>query len=295
MAEVPATAGNGKHYLDVCTVCQVVWFDNGEYAALPSLPKKATWAETLPQETRERLALLELERIRERAKGSELGENAPEAWWQWIPGILGMPVEQDVERPRVVPWVTWGWAGLITAISALVLFDPPAAIQSFGLVPAEFGRYGGLTFLTASLIHGGVFHLLGNVYFLLVFGDNVEEWLGTWRFLLLLVCATLIGGVAHVLGNTLSTVPCIGASGGISGVVAFYALKFPRARLGFLMRLYLWFRWISMPAYAMFFVWVLLQFYGTWAQLSGFSNVASLAHLGGAATGLLFWLATRKA
>lgn len=294
MTEVHATTEQGKQYLDVCTVCQVVWFDYAEYAALPSLPKASTWEETLPQEAREKLALLEIEAIRERAKDRDLGENAPDAWWQWIPGILGMPVERDAEGIRSIPWVTWGVAGLITAASVVAFFDLSAAIQSFGLVPAEFERHGGLTFLTSFLLHGGVFHLLGNVYFLLVFGDNVEDCLGKWRFLLLLLCATLIGDVVHVLGNPHSTIPCIGASGGISGVVAFYALKFPRVRLGFLMRLYLWFRWISVPAYAMFFIWVLMQFFGTWAQLSSFSNVASLAHLGGAGVGLVFWLVTRK-
>jgi len=138
----------------------------------------------------------------------------------------------------------------------------PSLHSYHGAGQFRFERHGGLTFLTSFLLHSGVFHLLGNVYFLLVFGNNVEDWLGKWRFLLLLLCATLIGDVVHVFGNADSTTPCIGASGGISGVVAFYALKFPRVRLGFLMRLYLWFRWISVPAYAMFFIWMPMQFLG---------------------------------
>lgn len=294
MVEVPATSEQGKQHLDVCTVCHVVWFDYGEYAAMPALPKTTSWKETLPQEAREKLALIEVEAIREKAKAREFGDITPDSWWQWIPGILGMPVEQDAEVVSSVPWITWLVAGLITATSLLAFFDLPAAIQSFGLVPAEFSRYGGLTLLTSFLLHGGVLHLFSNIYFLLIFGDNVEDRLGKECFLLLLVCATLIGGAAHILGNPQSTTPCIGASGGISGVVAFYALKFPKAKLNFLVRLYFWLRWISIPAYIMFIVWILLQFYGTWAQLAGFSNVSSMAHLGGAATGFIFWFFTRK-
>lgn len=295
MTEVPASTGHGRQFLDVCTTCHFVWFDYSEYAALPSLPKEQAWEETLPQEAREKLALLKIEAIRESAKDSSLGEREAEAWWQWIPGFLGMPVEQDAEGLGSIPWVTWGMAGIIAAVSLLAFFDLPAAIQGFGLVPAKLGRYCGLTFLTSFLLHGGVFHLLSNVYFLLVFGDNVEDWLGKRRFILLLLCAALIGDVAHILANAHSTIPCIGASGGISGVMTFYVLKFPRVRLRFLMRIYLWFRWVSLPAYAMFALWALMQFFGTWAQLSGFSNVATQAHLGGAAVGIVFWLATRKA
>ena len=87
-----------------------------------------------------------------------------------------------------------------------------------------------------------------------------------------------------------STAPSIGASGGISGIIAFYALEFPRARLGFLLRYYWRFGWIQIPVWAAFALWILLQFFGVYAQVAGFSNVSALAHLGGTAVGLFFWL-----
>ncbi len=294
MAEVPAHTEEGVQYLDVCTVCQFVWFDKQEYAALPVVPKKPSAKDLLPPEAREKLALMEIERIRAKAQDTDLGEDAPDAWWQWIPAVLGMPVEHDAERLRSLPWLTWGIALLITAVSVAAFFDLESVVAGFGLVPAHFDRLGGLTFLTAFLLHGGIYHLLGNQYFLLVFGDNVEDWLGRWRYFLLLVSATVVGDVAHILGDPDSLIPCIGASGGISGVLAFYALTFPKAKLGFMVRIYAWFRWVRMPAYLLFLAWVAIQLLGTWSQLAGFSHVSYLAHLGGAGVGVGYWLVTRK-
>lgn len=201
-----------------------------------------------------------------------------------------MPVERGTERLRTTPWATWGLAALIAAVSFLSFTDLPATITSYGLIPAQYGRYGGLTFLTSFLLHGGALHLATNIYFLLVFGDNVEDLLGKRRFLVLIACAALVGDVVHIGGDPGSTTPCVGASGGIAGALAFYALAFPRVRLRFLLRVYLWFRWVSLPAYVLFLIWLVTQFLGSWAQLAGFSNVSSLAHLGGAGVGVLFWL-----
>ena len=149
--------------------------------------------------------------------------------------------------------------------------------------------------MTSFVLHGGIFHLVSNMYFLVVFGDNVEDWLGKGRFILLLVGAALVGDIAHILSDPASSVPCVGASGGISGIVAFYAMKFPHAKLGVALRCYYAvFRWISGPAYVFFIFWLILQTIGTWLQLSGFSNVSSVAHLGGASVGMLFWALSRK-
>ncbi len=91
-------------------------------------------------------------------------------------------------------------------------------------------------------------------------------------------------------------VPSIGASGGISGLIAFYAFKFPHARLGFLLRFGFIFipKWIQFPAWCAFLFWLLLQFLGAFEQISGFSNVSSLAHLGGTAVGVALWRFWRK-
>ncbi len=292
MAEVPAAASQGKPRLDVCTTCQFVWFDAGEYAALPNLPKKASWEESLPPEAREKLALLKVRAIQEEADQRAAEENAPNEWWQWIPCVLGMPYEKNAAAVKTLPLATWSVAAIVAVVSLAAFSDLPSAIEQFGLIPAQFGRCGGLTLLTSFFIHGGLLHLVGNLYFLLIFGDNVEDWLGKGRFLLLLLLATLAGDVAHTLLDPNSTVPCIGASGGISGIIAFYALKFPRVRLGLLLRIYVRFIWINLPAYVFFLIWMAMQFFGSLSQRAGLSNVSSVAHLGGAAVGVAYWLAT---
>jgi membrane associated rhomboid family serine protease len=104
-------------------------------------------------------------------------------------------------------------------------------VMQFGLVPAELWRDGGITLITSFFLHGDLFHLIGNAYFLLIFGDNVEDQLGRWRYALVVLLAALAGDLLHVAADPRDTVPCIGASGGISGVIVFYALKFPQARL----------------------------------------------------------------
>src|SRR5204863_9416604 len=119
-------------------------------------------------------------------------------------------------------------------------------VERFGLVPAQATRSGGLTFVTAFFLHGGILHLAGNIYFLLVFGDDVENFLGPIRYLVLIALAAFIGDLAHIAADPQSQIPCIGASGGIAAVVTFYALQFPRIRLGFLIR---WYWWIRFPAW----------------------------------------------
>jgi membrane associated rhomboid family serine protease len=136
--------------------------------------------------------------------------------------------------------------------------------------------------------------LLGNLYFFITFGDNVEDYLGHKRFALLLVAATLTGAALHIAINPSSDIPCVGASGGISGLIAFYAFRFPEARLGWLFRMGLYFRWIRIPAWGWFGIWMLFQALGLILQVSGLSRVSAAAHLGGVLAGVLFWALWRK-
>ena len=98
----------------------------------------------------------------------------------------------------------------------------------------------------------------------------------------------------HVVGNAESAIPCIGASGGISGVLAYYALAYPHAKLGLMLRVGLLFKWIRFSARVMFLLWLLLQAFGVGMQYAGFSHVSAIAHLGGAAVGVLFWAMERR-
>ncbi len=290
------TPEGGAHDLDVCAGCHLVWFDPAEYEALPEAPSTPAAAvrtpkRDLPPEAVEQLARaqMQLETARHRQR-TGAGEE-PDAWWKYGLALMGVPVETDAPAVGRLPLVTWA-IGAVMVLTALFTFgDLQYYVDEFGLIPAQAGRDGGLTFLTSFFLHGGIAHLLGNLYFLIVFGDNVEDYLGKGWYLLLIVLAAVAGDAAHMAFEPRGAIPSIGASGGISGIIVFYALAFPRARLGFFFRFYFYPKWFTLPAIGFVGFWILMQFIGTYSQLAGFSNVSALAHLGGAAVGLVVWFA----
>jgi membrane associated rhomboid family serine protease/Zn-finger nucleic acid-binding protein len=282
----------GKPFvLDVCAACQFVWFDAQEFEAMPALPPPAPPKPETPRALREAVALAQVE-----AEAQRQAE-APPGWddLRNLPALFGLPVEVETNELRRQPWATLLTAGLVALVS-VAAFAHPALFQALALVPAEIGRGGGLTLLTSFFVHGGWLHLISNLYFLTVFGDNVEDYLGRARWLALVGAATLAGGLLHVLGDPRAEVPCAGASGGISGLLAFYALRFPRARLG----LRVWLRWgppapwFTLPAWGWFTFWAGLQVLGAALQLGGLGQVSALAHLGGALVGVMAWALWRN-
>jgi membrane associated rhomboid family serine protease/Zn-finger nucleic acid-binding protein len=280
--------------VDVCRHCHFIWFDAHEVETLvPRQPDPV--APELPQKTREVLAIAEVERLAKQAEGSDLDSVAPEESWKQIAGFLGMPVEFDAPEEERRPWATWLLSAAIICASLLAFLNLREVVQRFGLIPAEAMRFGGFTFVTSFFLHAGIIHLAGNMYFLLAFGHAMENFLRPLRYLALIALAAFIGDLAHIALDPHSQTPCIGASGGIAGVITFYALNFPRMRLAFLMRWgFVWFHWIRLPAWFVFVLWFVFQIIGTLEQRAGMSSVSSAAHLGGAAFGVLAWLVWQK-
>ncbi len=288
-ANVPVT-------IDVCELCQFVWTDVGELEQMPAAPPPVKPQEPdLPPEAKEALAMAKVEALSRRARESGISDELPDSPVQAALLLLGLPVEEENFLQRQ-PWMTWLTAFTIIAISVMAFLDMERAMRTLALVPAEWWRYGGITLFTSFFVHGSAFHLLSNLYFLLVFGDNVEDFLGHARFVLLLVLATLAGDFLHIAFDPRPDIPCIGASGGISGVVAFYALAFPHARIQLAYGWWWAWRWwvFSVPAWAMALLWLLLQLLGVTEQIAGFGGVSALAHLGGALAGLVCWLLWRR-
>jgi membrane associated rhomboid family serine protease/ssDNA-binding Zn-finger/Zn-ribbon topoisomerase 1 len=297
MLLVSVDAGNQQLALDLCRRCEFIWFDAGEYEAIPAAaPKPRVLGDinlkSLPAEAREKIAVAKVKDITEQGR---IEDASPDEGWKSIPAFFGMPVELDSSEIKRFPWATWILAGIITAVSVPALFDLQTAVERYGLIPAEAWRDYGLTFFTAFFLHGGFIHLVGNLYFLIVFGRPVENFLGARRWLLLVFLAAIVGDLLHILFDPHGAVPCVGASGGISGLLVFYALKFPHARLGMIWRYaIIYYRWVQFPAWAAFFFWILLQSWGAYQQLHGLSNVSALAHFGGVAVGFLCWLVWRN-
>jgi membrane associated rhomboid family serine protease/Zn-finger nucleic acid-binding protein len=293
MLEV-ALSENAQVDVDVCQHCHFVWFDiHGMDTLAPrQLPASAT---ELPQEARELIAIEKVKQIAEQARGTDFDSAPPDQTWKQIAGVFGLPVEFDAPEEERNPCATWLLSAAIICTSLLAILHLRDVVQRFGLIPAEAGRLEGLTFITSFFLHAGIIHLVGNVYFLLVFGNNVEDFLRPLRYLALIALAAFIGDLAHIAIDPKSQIPCIGASGGIAGVITFYALNFPHVRLEFLMRWgFAWFRWIRLAAWSVFVMWILFQLIGAFEQKVGISSVSSVAHLGGAAVGVIAWLLWRK-
>jgi membrane associated rhomboid family serine protease len=276
--------------LDACKHCVTVWFVAGEFEELPE--------GVIENQDELRLRGIEAEAkwkleevIKQQDREDGISSEPPDEEWKWIPAFLGLPVKMDDAGLSRLPWMTWSLSALIIIASICAFFDLDDAVNHFGMIPAEVWRYGGLTLLTSFFIHAGVLHLVGNLYFFILFGGSVEDYLGRWRFLGLILLSTLVGDGFHILANPHSTDPCIGASGGISGVLVFYVLEFPRSRLGLVLR---FFFWISIPAWAWFVIWLIFQCLGVYLQITGYSNVSSLAHFGGVTTGFILWLWWRR-
>jgi membrane associated rhomboid family serine protease len=280
--------------LDACRPCNLVWFDPGEFEAVPE-PEPVVVVEPpheLAMRGKEILANYKLDQLSQQIRQEQtVSGNPPDEEWKWVPAFFGLPVKLENEGLTDWPWLTFSLATIIALVSILAFFDLETAVRRFALIPDEVWRYGGLTLLTSFFLHGGVWHLVSNLYFFLLFGGKVEDYLGRCRFALLILSATLAGNCLHVLFDPHSSTPCIGASGGIAGIIAFYALEFPRARLGFLFRFYYW---VNFPAWGALVLWLLLQIWGAGEQIAGFSKVSSLAHLGGAGAGFAAWWYWRK-
>ncbi len=284
----------GPVELDGCRSCQRVWFDGGEFDRFtPRSPEQVVKPE-LPDEARRMLAQVELTRFdRSRERDEEL--QGVDEGWKLVPGILGLPVEAESHGHGIVPLATWGLSALILVLSLLVL-SMHDGLSQFGWIPAETARMGGLPLLSSFFVHADTWHLLGNLYFLIVFGNSVESLLGGARYLVLILVAHLAGLVGHLLLVPPDDMirPLVGASAGISGVLAYYACRLPHARIGLLAIYAYRASWLRLPAWGAFVLWLLLQFYLAIEQNQGLGSVSAGGHLGGALVGLLLGFGARR-
>jgi len=149
------------------------------------------------------------------------------------------------------------------------------------------GEGSATSIVTSMFLHGGWFHIIGNMWFLWVFGDNVEDVMGPVRFIVFYLLCGLGAAGAQVLTDTDSTLPMVGASGAIGGIMGAYALLFPHARVNTLIFLGFYITTIGVPAVFMLGYWFLLQLLGGLPALgSAEGGVAFWAHIGGFLTGL---------
>ncbi len=206
---------------------------------------------------------------------------------------------RDTIPSRTFPGVTIA----LIVVNVLVFFQQlgldsrqgEAFVAIFGAVPAQFTGAAphaalppGLTILTSMFLHGGVLHLLGNMVFLWIFGNNVEDATGHLRFLGFYLICGAAAALAHIAANPDSIVPMVGASGAISGVLGAYFLLYPHARIVTLVWLGFIAQTVRIPAFVFLGFWFLVQSF-SWAASGGDGGggVAFAAHVGGFVAGLL--------
>ena len=150
----------------------------------------------------------------------------------------------------------------------------------------------GLTLLTSMFLHGGWMHLIGNMWYLWIFGDNVEDRFGHAGYLLFYLGAGIVAALVQYATNPVSGLPTVGASGAIAGVLGAYAMAFPRARVITLVPLFVFIQIIPLPALLVLGLWFVIQFFsGTLALASTMTGgIAFWAHIGGFAFGALAML-----
>ncbi|HUG81817.1 MAG TPA: rhomboid family intramembrane serine protease [Bryobacterales bacterium] len=222
------------------------------------------------------------------------------------------PIRDDAPRFGT-PFVT---VALIAVNIAVFLYQFSLAIESpgaqqtfietFGAIPlraehALAGRYpllqGVGPVFTSIFLHGGWFHLIGNMWFLWIFGDNVEDELGHFAYLLFYLACGLVASAAHIWANPESAIPAVGASGAIAGVMGAYLMRFPHARIVTLVWIVFFVTTIEVPAVLMLAYWFFIQFASGAAETGAGDSggVAWWAHVGGFVAGaILIWTRPRR-
>ena len=176
--------------------------------------------------------------------------------------------------------------------------DDSEVIYRFGLIPAVFLGNASLpdgfsqvppilTLFTSMFLHGGWLHLGGNMLFLWIFGNNVEDVLGHLKFLIFYILSGVGAGVAQMLVDTQSQIPMVGASGAIAGILAAYMVMFPRAKVLTLVWLGFFVTTVRIAAIWFLGIWLGLQWLNALTTPAGGAGVAWWAHLGGFGAGLI--------
>ena len=214
---------------------------------------------------------------------------------------------RDENPSRSVPVVTRLLIALNAAAFVYELMLGPELkpfVFAWGLVPARLTlalRYGeesaavpALTLLTSMFLHGGWLHLVGNMWYLWIFGDNVEDRLGRGRFLVFYLVAGIVAALLQYVLNPASRVPTVGASGAIAGVLGAYLVAFPHARVVTLVPLFPFFQVMALPAVLVLGFWFVMQFFNGALSLgfsTGGGGIAWWAHVGGFGFGIVaMWI-----
>ncbi len=245
--------------IDVCEKCHGIWLDRGELDHAKALPGIASAMEEINRKT---------------------------TWGNWFfQFFLTIPVEFNM-KPRKFPIVTTALiilntVMLILMIMIIVYFNKNAILKWAFTPGADKNFLWFLTLITSQFLHSGLMHLAGNMYFLYIIGDNLEDALGRMQYLAFYLICGILAALTHAIFESNSQIPTVGASGAIAGIMAGYVVIFRKARLTFMFVFWQY----KLPAVAYFGIWIAFNILGAMTSGPG-PGVAWFAHLGGFAAGL---------
>jgi len=282
-------AYNSNVFLDRCERCMGIWVDAEE------LPKLATYIRGNPVLDRlgEGLAthtekVSDLCEAKKNYRAGRSNSHLAAAVHMHTVRGLPIPLKDDVPTKRF-PVLT---LALIVSLflTFLLMVSDVVPVNHFLLVPSSVAAGDDIyTLFTYIFAHAGFFHVLSNLFFLYLFGDNVEYRIGrTWSFPIFLLCG-VAAGIAEVIANPNSTVPIVGASGAISGIVGAYCGFYPFAKLKVLVG----YRIMTVPAGIYIGLWFVIQFFYAISTSSLDTGVAFIAHVAGFVMGFLISLVMR--
>ncbi|MGA9115952.1 MAG: rhomboid family intramembrane serine protease [Bacteroidota bacterium] len=217
---------------------------------------------------------------------------------------------RDTTRSRSFPFVTYGLIGANALVFLVQIAGGDGGadlVRRFGAIPRDILRapaadpgwlFTVLTLFSSMFLHGGFLHIIGNMLYLHVFGDNVEDRLGHSRYLIFYLLGGAGAALAEISFHPDSGVPLIGASGAIAAVMGAYFLLYPRARVLALIPLFVFFPLVEVSAFVFLGLWFVLQFIQGTLTPAGEGGIAWWAHAGGFASGAvllpLFLLMRRR-
>jgi membrane associated rhomboid family serine protease len=205
------------------------------------------------------------------------------------------PIGDDNSARKLFPYITYALVALNILVFFVELISGDAFIETWAFVPARFlanpaGDF--VTIFTSMFLHGGWLHIGGNMLYLWIFGDNVEDRFGHLRYLLFYLLCGVVATFAQLAFSIGSDIPNLGASGAIAGVLGAYVLMFPRRRVTVLLGYIV----VHLPALAVIGLWIILQFFngiGAIVASADTGGVAYMAHIGGFFAGLVLALFLR--
>jgi membrane associated rhomboid family serine protease len=228
-----------------------------------------------------------------------------------------LPLGDDNSRRLITPFVVFGIFAINVIVWFLELSGGDRFVMAYSAVPFEITNsvdrtnsvripaghktvalqhYPGpspihLTLFSSMFMHGSWMHIIGNMVYLLIFADQIEDEMGHFRFALFYLICGLAASAAHILADPQSVIPCLGASGAIAGVLGAYLVTHPNNEVRVLVRTHV----MHLPAAVVLGFWIVLQFLGQFQSVKGAaSGVAYMAHIGGFVAGVIFVFLFRR-